>query len=316
MTRTVNRSVSIPVDSLWRRLGWALWPARCLVCDEAAEAGCDLCPACAADWPYAGPACARCALPLALGGPLQMPGDERTLAAIADTARDRGPRRVDRDATTGERHRRIALPFADDGPVCGDCLRRPPPLDRVRAACLYRAPLDRLLPRFKFHRDLAAGRLLATMMARAFAETGAGAGADGARATAAGAPPDAAPGGDAAAGPVLIPVPLHPARLRRRGYDQALELARPLACRLGLRLHDGGLRRSRDTAAQSRLDARQRRRNLRDAFAWHGGAAPAQVVLVDDVMTTGATLHAAARALRRAGAQRVEAWVCARVPLG
>ena len=316
MTQTVNRSLPIPVDSLWRRLGWALWPARCLVCDEAAEAGCDLCPACAADWPHAGPACARCALPLPQGNPVQMPGDECTLAAVADTASGRGPDRADHGGQAGERHRRGALPFADDGPVCGDCLRRPPPLDRVRAACLYRPPLDRLLPRFKFHRDLAAGRLLATMMARAFAEAGTAAGGHrGAEARAPAPGPDCGRAPDTAA-PVLIPVPLHPARLRRRGYDQALELARPLARRLGLRLYDDGLRRSRDTAAQSRLDARQRRRNLRDAFAWHGGAAPAQVVLVDDVMTTGATLHAAARVLRRAGAQRIEAWVCARVPLG
>ena len=75
------------------------------------------------------------------------------------------------------------------------------------------------------------------------------------------------------------------------------------------------LRRVRDTAAQSELDAAMRRRNLRDAFAVSAGATlPMHVVLVDDVMTTGATLHAAALALRRAGVRRVDAWVCARVP--
>lgn len=114
---------------------------------------------------------------------------------------------------------------------------------------------------------------------------------------------------------VLIPIPLHAARLRRRGYDQALELARPLARQLGLPLVIDVLRRGRETAPQSRLDAAQRRRNLRGAFQVDRSTAlPPHVVLVDDVMTTGATLHAAAVALRRAGVARVDAWVCARVP--
>ncbi|WP_016851017.1 ComF family protein, partial [Xanthomonas citri] len=73
------------------------------------------------------------------------------------------------------------------------------------------------------------------------------------------------------------------------------------------------LRRVRATAPQSELDAAKRQRNLRDAFEVRG-ALPAHVALVDDVMTTGATLHAAAKALRKAGVQRVDAWVCARVP--
>jgi len=184
--------------------------------------------------------------------------------------------------------RQCALPLPAPG-ICGGCLVRPPPLHSTHAAFLYGAPLDRLLPRFKFHQDLAAGRLLSQLMAEAFAPL---------------PPPHA-----------LVPVPLHRARLRRRGYDQALELARPLARALGLPLRVDLLRRVRDTAAQSELDAAMRRRNLRDAFAAPAGAAlPMHVVLVDDVMTTGATLHAAAIALRRAGVRRVDAWVCARVP--
>jgi ComF family protein len=177
--------------------------------------------------------------------------------------------------------------------LCGACLQRErarePGLDAVHASFVYAAPLDRLLPRFKFHRDLAAGALLSQLMAEA----------------AAGLPrPDA-----------LVPVPLHRARLRRRGYDQALELTRPLACALDLPLRDDLLRRVRATSAQSELDAVARRRNLRGAFALPPGAVvPDHVVLVDDVMTTGATLHAAAAVLRQAGARRVEAWVCARVP--
>ncbi len=186
---------------------------------------------------------------------------------------------------------RCGLPLADTHParrVCGDCLQRAPPLQFVQASFLYGFPLDRLLPRFKFHRDLACGRLLSQWMLPACV---------------------AAPRPHA-----LLPVPLHATRLRERGYDQALELARPLARALDLPLR-ADLVRMRATAAQSSLDAGARRRNLRGAFVVDARRPlPEHVALVDDVMTTGATLHAAARALHRAGVARVDAWVCARVP--
>lgn len=184
--------------------------------------------------------------------------------------------------------RHCAIPLPEAG-VCGACLQSPPPVSRTHAAFVYGFPLDRLVPRFKFHHDLAAGRLMAELMAQALAQ---------------------APRPEA-----LIPVPLHAARLRQRGYDQALELAKPLSRALAVPLMDDALLRSRATAAQSELDAAARQRNLRGAFAVRAAAAlPAHVALVDDVMTTGATLHAAAKALRRAGVARVDAWVCARVP--
>ncbi|MFA0924009.1 ComF family protein [Xanthomonas fragariae] len=170
--------------------------------------------------------------------------------------------------------------------LCGQCLQHPPPLQRVHACFTYRWPVDGLLRRFKFHQDLAAGRLLSELMAKRCA----------------GLPRPHA----------LVPVSLHRQRLRQRGYDQALELAKPLGRALQLPCLPL-LQRVRATAPQSELDATERQRNLRDAFVARG-ALPAHVALVDDVMTTGATLHAAAQALRRAGVQRVDAWVCARVP--
>lgn len=181
------------------------------------------------------------------------------------------------------------MPMAVAAEACGTCLRRPPPQDLTRSAFVYRAPLDRLLPRAKFHGDLASTRLLGRLMACELA--------------------------DAERPQALVPVPLHRDRLRRRGYDQALELARPLARALALPLRDDLLRRTRATAPQSRLASPQRRRNLRGAFVVStSGALPMHVALVDDVMTTGATVEAAATALRRAGVVRVDVWVCARVP--
>ncbi|MFZ5636297.1 MAG: double zinc ribbon domain-containing protein [Pseudomonadota bacterium] len=183
---------------------------------------------------------------------------------------------------------RCGLPLPLPASACGHCLRHPPPLDETRAVFRYAPPLDRLLPRLKFHADLAAGRICADRMAAALV--------------------------DAPRPQALVPLPLHRARLRARGFDQTLELARPLARALDLPLCDDLLVRTRDTAPQSRLDAAARRRNLRGAFAVPTDRLlPAHVALVDDVMTTGATLHAAAETLRRAGVARVDAWVCARV---
>ena len=183
---------------------------------------------------------------------------------------------------------RCALPLPTPG-VCGACLQRSPPLAETRATFVYGFPLDRLVPRFKFHNDLAAGRLLSELMLQRVSSLSRPA--------------------------ALMPVPLHDARLRRRGYDQAQELARSLARALQVPLLSEMLVRTRATAPQSELDADARRRNLRRAFEVRAGAAlPDHVTLIDDVMTTGATLEAAANSLRRAGVARVDAWVCARVP--
>lgn len=342
MTAALPAPPALPVPTgAWPRLGWSLWPSRCLICAEAGLPGCDLCAACWAQWPRVGRSCLGCAMPLVAARAGSW-GDDDGAGGGNDNAGD-GDGDGDGDDADGGTG---GNPLTDASSItaalpdrCGACLVRASPLSEVRAAALYRAPLDRLLPRFKFHRDLAAGRVLATTMAAAFAplaermRSASAAGTTPTFASAmrsanfAGATPAGATSRDGMYGPnrpacparcgapvaTLIPVPLHRSRLRQRGYDQALELARPLSRRLGLRLCVDGLHRTRDTPPQSRLDAAQRRRNLAEAFVWIADAPPpAHAILIDDVMTTGATLHAAAQALRRAGAQRVDAWVCAR----
>ncbi|MBD8897843.1 ComF family protein [Rhodanobacter sp. DHG33] len=184
---------------------------------------------------------------------------------------------------------RCALPLAAAAALCGECVRRTPPWDAAWAPFRYGWPLDRLESRFKFGHDLAAGRALAMLWQR-----------------------EPMPLPKPA---LLLPVPLHRARLRQRGYNQAHELAKPLARHFGVPLRHDVLLRSRGTAAQTELDAAGRRRNVRGAFALRIGIPlPAHVAILDDVMTTGATVAECTRVLKRAGVQGVDVWALARAP--
>jgi ComF family protein len=196
------------------------------------------------------------------------------------------------------------LPFSQDGcrtcglPLpagesadCGVCQRKPPDWDSVFAATWYAFPIRELVRRFKFRRNLAAGRSLAIVMSRCLNE-------------AFQARPD-----------LVVPVPLHRWRLAHRGFNQAFEIARPLARDFGLELSTYDLRRRRRTRRQAGLSARERKHNLDGAFAWHGPPlAGKRIALVDDVMTTGSTARECTRVLRRAGASFVDIWVLARAP--
>jgi ComF family protein len=183
---------------------------------------------------------------------------------------------------------RCALPLPQPAPLCGRCIRRLPRFERAFAPFTYADPVDRWLGRLKFRDGLACGRLLGDLLAEATAA-------------------EFVDGIDA-----LLPVPLHPARLRQRGYNQALELARPLARRWQLPLWPDGLRRQRDTPHQIGLDAKTRRRNLRGAFAADPRVAGRRLLLLDDVITTATTLNEASAELRRAGALEVRVIAVAR----
>ncbi|MGA7801915.1 MAG: ComF family protein [Gammaproteobacteria bacterium] len=171
--------------------------------------------------------------------------------------------------------------------MCGACQRHPPPFDRALVLAHYRPPVDRLIQRLKFSRQLGVARLLGVLLAE--------------RAAACSPLPQ-----------VLIPVPLHPKRLRERGFNQAMEIARTLGDQLGVPVLERACRRRRATPAQAGLSARARRANMRGAFAAEGITAMDRVAIVDDVMTTGNTAAELARTLRRRGVQRIEVWVCAR----
>lgn len=186
---------------------------------------------------------------------------------------------------------RCALPLPRAG-VCGRCQRRSPAFDTARAVFEYQPPLDALVKRLKFHGDLHFARLLGELMAEDLAE---------------------------AAEPlpeVIVPVPLHAMRVRERGYNQALELARPVARRLRVPLDWRHVIRTRATDPQTDVPAGLRASNVRNAFAVLPGLEARRVAIVDDVMTTGHTLNALAKTLRGAGVREIRVWVCARTVFG
>jgi len=185
-------------------------------------------------------------------------------------------------------------------PRCGQCLGLASAFDRCIAGADYAAPWDRMIAAFKFHQRAELAAALALVIERAM--------------RAAWRDDPAAPHPT-----LLLPVPLSRERLRERGYNQAWELARRLGRRLRIDAAPALLQRGRDTAHQIGMTRGERERNLRDAFWVAARAAMVlqgrRVALIDDVLTTGATAHAAALALRHAGVAEVEVWVVARTPL-
>lgn len=171
--------------------------------------------------------------------------------------------------------------------ICGVCQQQPPAYDAVCAAFAYGPPLDRLIQGLKYRRQLHLARALARYLAEAVGAT--------------------------TTVDVMVPVPLHRSRLRERGYNQSLELARTMARTLQLPVVYRGIARTRRTPPQTGLARADRRKNVRGAF--HIGRDDLRgkrVAIVDDVMTSGATLDALATALRVAGVAHIQGWVVAR----
>lgn len=170
--------------------------------------------------------------------------------------------------------------------MCGTCLKHPPAFDATCSALIYAFPLDRLIPRLKYHGQLAIAPTLGACLAEAVAPR---------------PRPDR-----------LIAMPLHARRIRERGFNHATEIARTLAKTAGLPLDLTSCQRIRDTPPQMGLKHDVRRRNVRDAFSCSADVRGMRIALIDDVMTTGTSLDELAKALKRAGALEVVVWVVAR----
>jgi ComF family protein len=171
------------------------------------------------------------------------------------------------------------------GAVCGRCLTQPPDYDATTAALAYGFPADALVQALKFRGELALAPLLGDLLARRVSSRDAD---------------------------CIVPVPLSSERLRSRGYNQALEIARSVAEATGIRLTPDACQRSRDTSVQMELPLEERAKNVRGAFECPRLVEGATIAVLDDVMTTGATLNELAATLKRAGAARVVNWVVAR----
>lgn len=185
---------------------------------------------------------------------------------------------------TAERCPVCALPTPGAN-LCGACLKQAPHFDATQALFRYEFPLDRLVQSLKYAHRLASAGFLGQALAQL--------------------PTLFRPD-------LILPVPLAPARLAERGFNQALEIARPLARALGAPLEIGHAHRRRDTAPQASLPWKERKQNIRHAFECEIDLAGKSVLVVDDVMTTGATLDELARTLKAHGAARVENRVLAR----
>ena len=181
-----------------------------------------------------------------------------------------------------------AAPAVPGTETCRGCALRRAPVDRTVCALTYEPPVDYLIGRLKFDRDLRVVPALAGLLVRAVAGE---------------AVPD-----------LLVPVPIGATRLRKRGFNQSLEVARYLGKALGVRVSAIMRRRCGFETPQSSLpDTSARRANVANAFEAQqtiGG----HIAVIDDVVTTGATVNALARCLKRAGASRVDAWAVARTP--
>lgn len=193
--------------------------------------------------------------------------------------------------------RRCALPLTLAAPsaglVCGECLKQPPAFDRAFIPWRYQFPVDRMIGRYKYQGQRQFARpLLADigdLAQRLVTEQ-----------------PDRRP-------QLLVAAPMHRQRERKRGFNQAADIAEALSLATGIPWSSELLQRRRATAAQSGLDRRQRLSNLKGVFEVTGKV-PAHVVLVDDVVTTGATARTLSTLLKRHGARTVEIWALARTP--
>lgn len=180
--------------------------------------------------------------------------------------------------------------------LCATCLKTPPFFNQVHAPYLYAPPLNKLITGLKFRQQLHHARVLGHLLLNHIKKVH--------------SPNTAHPKPQC-----LVPVPLHPVRLRERGYNQALEIARPLAKSLNIKLEKNICQRIKPTAPQTDLKLKDRKANLRHAFHINTIRHYRHIAIIDDVITTGHTVQELARSFQQAGIETIEIWAIARVKL-
>jgi len=176
---------------------------------------------------------------------------------------------------------------------CGRCLQKSPAFDRTLALFHYQKPITYLISALKFNKKLAYAKFLGDLLAEHLPKHYEN---------------DSLP-------ECLIPLPLHPARTRQRGFNQSFLLAHRIAKHLKLAINTTACQRIKNTTTQRGLNSQQRQKNMRQAFSIAPNFAAKHVVIIDDVVTTGSTVHALSRLLKQRGVQRVDVWSVARTSI-
>lgn len=187
----------------------------------------------------------------------------------------------------------IPLPTMQPDLLCGRCLVRPPRYQLSFCAYQYGYPMQHLIRHLKYHASLSHAQVLGSLLGDYLLERHTGAWPD-----------------------CFVPIPLHPARYRNRGYNQVIELGKYVQRKLQLEMRTDLVIRARNTVEQAGLSRRERRLNLRRAFVAKAEALPKHIAVLDDVITTGSTVNELSRVLKAAGAERIEIWGLARAVAG
>ncbi len=173
---------------------------------------------------------------------------------------------------------------------CGTCLVDPPPFSRSIVPFLYHPPISNFVTKLKFHQQLLYAKILGQLLLEDIQQQYQ----------------------NLSLPQFIIPIPLYSQRLRHRGFNQALEIAKPIAKILQIPLLYDYCYRSKNTRPQSQLSARARKHNMIGAFALRKKISAVHVALIDDVMTTGHTVRALSQMLQKHGIRQVDIWCCAR----
>lgn len=183
----------------------------------------------------------------------------------------------------------LPLPFSAGDAVCGECVMSPPPFSRTLTPFRYQFPVDGMISRYKYNRQHRFARPLIASLSQHLKQANP-------------VLPDA-----------LIPVPAHPQRRRKRGFNQAQDIAEHVGRALGIPVAAGIVKRKHTTRSQRELNREQRLTNLQGAFDVCAQV-PERIAIVDDVVTTGATVRALSSSLESAGARDIQIWALARTP--
>lgn len=184
-------------------------------------------------------------------------------------------------------------PLETNNQLCKECLKNPPIFEQTIALFHYKEPINHFITGLKFNNKLIYSRILGELMAekisKHYQQTNL---------------PE-----------IIIPVPLHNQRLRQRGYNQAIELARPIAKILALPIDIKSCKRIKNTGTQSSIPAKQRAKNIKKAFTIKNKPAAKHVAIIDDVITTGNTIKELSSVLHKSGVQTIDIWCCAKTNL-